>query len=97
MILFTAKYSLDVNVWSHQSVLHKYALRSSAVRPTTTNGGATIVRTNNAPPMHPQRTPKRFNNAASVILTAFAERTRNITEILKNNYIIYRLLINFIY
>lgn len=76
------KNLLDVNVWSHQSVLHKYAFKSSAVRPTITNGGATIVRTSKQIPMHPQMIPKRFNNAASVILTAFAERTRNITEML---------------
>ena len=73
---------LDVKVWSHQSVRHKYAFKLSAVRPTTTNGGATIVRTSNAAPTAPHSIPKRFKRAASVIFTALADRTRNITEIL---------------
>lgn len=105
----TNNYVLDVNVWSHQSVLQRNAFRSSVVRPTTTSGGATIVRiSRNAltagintrrgddwiqfettylqgeqqQHLPPHRIPRRFNNDASVILTAFADRTRNITEIL---------------
>lgn len=62
--------------------MHRNAFKSSAVLPTTTNGGATIVRTNSATPMQPHNTPNRFSNDASVIFTAFAERTRNITDIL---------------
>lgn len=54
---------LDVNVWSHQLVLHKNAFKSSAVRPTTTTGGATMVLIRSATLMHPQRTPNRFSNA----------------------------------
>lgn len=42
--LGSAIYVLDVNVWSHQSVLHRNAFRSSVVRPTMTTGGATMVR-----------------------------------------------------
>lgn len=62
--------------------MHRYAFKSSTVRPTTTNGGATTVRTNRHMPITPQMIPKRFNRAASVILTALADRTRNITDIL---------------
>lgn len=42
-----------------------------------------MVRTNNAPPMHPHSTPSRFRSAASVIFTAFADLTRKITDILR--------------
>lgn len=75
---------LDVNVWSHQSALQRNAFKSSAVRPTITTGGATIVRTNNPIPTQRQIIPKRFKSVASVIFTAFAERTRNTTEMLFN-------------
>lgn len=75
-------YLLDVNVWSHQSALQRNAFKSSAVRPTMTTGGATIVRTSKPMPTHKHMMPKRFNNVASVILTAFADRTRNTTDIL---------------
>lgn len=73
---------LVVNVWSHQSALHRYAFKSSAVRPTITTGGATIVRTNKPIPTQRQIIPNRFKSVASVIFTALAERTRNTTEIL---------------
>lgn len=75
-------YSLVVNVWSHQSALQRYAFKSSAVRPTITTGGATIVRTNKPIPTQRQMMPNRFNRVASVIFTALAERTLNTTEIL---------------
>lgn len=64
--------------------MHKNAFKSSAVRPTTTWGGATIVLTSSAMPTKPQSIPIRLSKDASVILIAFAERTRNITEILQN-------------
>lgn len=76
------KYLLVVNVWSHQSALQRNAFKSSAVRPTITTGGATIVRTSKPMPTQRQMIPNRFNSVASVILTALAERTRNTTEIL---------------
>lgn len=75
-------YLLVVNVWSHQSALQRYAFKSSAVRPTITTGGATIVRTNKPIPTQRQIMPNRFSNVASVIFTALADRTLNTTEIL---------------
>lgn len=78
-----AEYLLDVNVWSHQSDLQRNAFKSSAVRPTMTTGGATIVRTNRPIPTQKQIIPNRFKSVASVIFTALAERTRNTTEILQ--------------
>lgn len=78
----TKKYSLVVNVWSHQSALQRNAFKSSAVRPTITTGGATIVRTSKPMPTQRQMIPNRFNSVASVIFTALADRTRNTTEIL---------------
>lgn len=94
IIMRKAKYLLEVNVWSHQSALQRNAFKSSAVRPTITTGGATIVRTNKPIPTQRQIIPNRFKSVASVILTALADRTRNTTEILlmeKNEeiYIIY--------
>lgn len=76
-------FLLEVNVWSHQSVLHRKALRLSAVRPTITTGGETSVRTSNAKPTKPHIIPSRFSNDASVMIIVFAERIRNITEILQ--------------
>lgn len=64
--------------------MQRNAFKSSAVRPTTTWGGATMVLTRSAIPTKPQSIPIRFSKDASVILIAFAERTRNITEILQN-------------
>lgn len=77
------EYLLDVKVQSHQSVLHRKAFKSSAVRPTTTSGGDTTVRINKQTLITPQIIPSLFSSAASVILTALAERTLNITDILK--------------
>jgi hypothetical protein len=48
-----------------------------------TSGGDTSVRINSATLTKPHKMPSFFINDASVIFTAFAERTRNITEILK--------------
>lgn len=48
-----------------------------------TTGGATSVRTRRKTPTKPQSTPSLLSSDASVILTALAERTRNITEILE--------------
>lgn len=73
----------EVKVWSHQSVLQRNALRLSAVRPTMTSGGDTKVRTRRATLTNPHNNPSFFISEASVIFTAFAERTRNITEILE--------------
>lgn len=75
-------YLLVVKVWSHQSALQRNAFKSSAVRPTITTGGATIVRTSKPIPTQRQMMPKRFNRVASVIFTALAERTRKTTDIL---------------
>lgn len=73
-----------VKLWSHQSLRQRYALRSSAVRPTMTIGGATNVRIpkNTANPA--TMIPKRRSKCMSVILIIFADRTRKITEMLKN-------------
>lgn len=48
-----------------------------------TTGGATSVRTKRKTPTKPHSTPSLLSSDASVILTALAERTRNITEILE--------------
>ena len=75
-------YSHIVKEWSHQSVRQRNAFRSSAVLPTMTCGGATsVLMTRNALKMVTM-TPSLFSRSRSVILTAFAERTRKITEIL---------------
>lgn len=73
----------EVKVWSHQSVLQRNAFKLSAVRATMTSGGETRVRMSRATLTKPHNKPNFFISEASVILTAFAERTRNITEILK--------------
>ncbi|CRL02146.1 CLUMA_CG015498, isoform A [Clunio marinus] len=54
------------------------------VRPTMTSGGETKVRIRSATLTNPHRSPNFFISDASVIFTAFAERTRNITEILQD-------------
>lgn len=77
----------DVKVWSHQSVLQRNAFRLSAVRPTITSGGDTSVRINRATLTKPHRMPTFFISEASVIFTALAERTRNITDILSREKI----------
>lgn len=74
----------EVNVWSHQSVLHRNAFKLSAVRPTITSGGDTSVRINRATLTKPHRMPTFFISDASVIFIALAERTRNITDILSS-------------
>ena len=62
--------------------MQRKAFRLSAVRPTMTSGGDTRVLINKATLTNPQRRLSFFIREASVIFTAFAERTRNITEIL---------------
>lgn len=62
--------------------MQRKAFRLSAVRPTMTSGGETRVLINKATLTNPQRRLSFFIRDASVIFTAFAERTRNITEIL---------------
>jgi hypothetical protein len=62
--------------------LQRKAFRLSAVRPTMTSGGDTRVLINKATLTNPQRRLNFFISEASVIFMAFAERTRNITEIL---------------
>lgn len=64
--------------------MQRNAFRLSAVRPTITSGGETKVRTRSATLTKPHNKPSFFISEASVIFTAFAERTRNITEILRN-------------
>lgn len=77
------KHSQVVKEWSHQSVLQRYAFKSSVVRPTITTGGATKVLITKKMLKTATIIPRRFNRLISVILTAFAERTRKITDILK--------------
>lgn len=74
---------LRVNEWSHQSVLQSHAFKSSAVRLTIAAGGATSVLITKSAVNMATMIPSRFIKSRSVILIALAERTRNITEILK--------------
>lgn len=78
----TYKYLHVVKEWSHQSVLHKYAFRSSLVLPTITAGGATSVLIASSTQATPTMTPIRRRSIMSDILTALAERTWKITDIL---------------
>lgn len=75
----------DVKHQSHQSVRQRKAFKLSAVRPTITSGGETSVRINNNTLTKPHSNPNFLIKDASVIFTAFAERIRNITEILSQN------------
>ena len=70
-------------MWSHQSVLHRKAFKLSAVRPTITSGGDTSVLISKATLTNPHKRLNFLMSDASVIFTAFAERTRNITDILQ--------------
>jgi len=74
-------------VWSHQSVLHRKAFKLSAVRPTITSGGDTSVLISKATLTNPHKRLSFLMSDASVIFTAFAERTRNITDILQKKYL----------
>ena len=71
-----------VKEWSHQSLLQSQAFKSSDVRLTMETGGATRVLITRSAVNIPTIIPRRFIRSRSVILTALAERTRNITEIL---------------
>lgn len=82
LLIQTFVYLHVVKEWSHQSVLHKYAFRSSLVLPTMTAGGATSVRMASNTHATPTITPIRRRRYMSDIFTAFADRTWNITDIL---------------
>ena len=65
----------EVNEWSHQSVRHRYAFKSSAVLPVMTNGGATKVRIIKNRQNIPTIMPNLLSKSKSVILTGFADLT----------------------
>ncbi len=87
---------LRVKEWSHQSVLHNHAFKSSAVRLTMAAGGATKVLITKSAVNIATMIPRRFIKSRSVILIALAERTRNITEILRNTKCINLLSLTFL-
>ena len=63
--------------------------------PVMTMGGATSVLMRRRRTKQPTMTPKRLIRSMSVIFTALAERTRNITEILKDHECFKRVRVNF--
>lgn len=81
-IEYYKNYLHVVKEWSHQSVLHRYAFKSSLVLPTMTAGGATNVRIARSTQATPTMMPIRRRRYMSDIFTAFADRTWKITDIL---------------
>ena len=63
--------------------------------PVMTMGGATSVLMRRSRTKQPTMTPKRLMRSMSVIFTALAERTRNITEILKDHECFKRVRVNY--
>lgn len=63
--------------------MHRNAFKLSAVRPTITSGGDTSVLMSKATLTNPHKRLNFLMREASVIFIAFAERTRNITDILR--------------
>ena len=96
-------FSLIVKEWSHQLLSQRKAFRSSAVLPIITEmstmiissptthssplGGDTRVLTIRNRTNIPTMAPSLLIRSMSVILTAFADRTRNMTEILERSLV----------